>query len=155
VSTGKANLYHIPYSGNIEQITVQDIRKLTANDDDATTNTYANQQKRIADARIDDVTVIAPTHGGGLIVRCEDAKREAVYDVVFGGSSVAPEAPREDNVVAFVPTQKPDSVISRVFAAQAQNDNGVSHAPNARGAFETAVHLATPAMVPGLRAQVA
>lgn len=155
--TDKVNFYHIPYSGNIEQITAQDISKLTANDDGPVAKVYAIQQGRIADARIDDVTVIAPAHAGGLIVKCEAAKREAIYDVVFGGGSVAHEAPRKNNVVDLLPKQqKETSVLSGTFAARAQNDNGVSRAPDLQGKFDQAVHpMATAAMQHGLHAKAA
>lgn len=94
------DIYNIPYSGNIERIDAGKVQFYAVSEEGNVAKTYEIQQERIASAGL-NVTVIAPGHAGGLIVRCEAREAQSVYDVVFGGSAPAQKAKASADIIEF------------------------------------------------------
>ncbi len=94
------DIFSIPYSGNIERIDAGKVPAYSVPEEGNVAKIYEIQQERIASAGL-NVTVIAPGHAGGLIVRCEAREAQSVYDVVFGGSAPALKAKAGAEIIEF------------------------------------------------------
>jgi hypothetical protein len=109
-----AQLYHVPYSGNIEPVT--EVRaKTLAVDADKDSNVA-----RIFDAQTERLGAMAdyvraPAVAGGLIVRCPAEEVQGIYDVVFGSGSAQPKSA---TILQF-PQNSQQSALQSVFGESA------------------------------------
>lgn len=113
-----AHLYHVPYSGNIEQITESRARVLAANENAEVSRIYDVQTARLGD-KVDYLR--GPAIAGGLLARCPASEVQGIYDAVFGGIQV-----KSANTLQLAEEEKPASFLREEFEESAKRFNVAS-----------------------------
>jgi len=116
VTTGSTHqLFHVPYSGNIEAINASRALELEVAETADVSRIFDTQIKRVSDAGIHSISASKPAVAGGLIVRCLAADVQKIYDAVYGTSDTAPTA----KVISFPKADKTPSAFHLDFETSA------------------------------------